>query len=44
VDDIALFDGESRKGMDADLKAWAGTTLPTLKMHPQHARSMNRMR
>jgi putative membrane protein len=44
VDDIALFDGESRKGMDADLKAWAAKTLPTLKMHLQHARSMNRMR
>lgn len=29
----ALFEGESRGGSDAGLKAWAARTLPTLREH-----------
>lgn len=38
--DIALFEKESKNGQDADLKAWAGQTLPTLKTHLQHAQEI----
>lgn len=38
--DIALFEKESKDGKDADLKAWAGKTLPTLRTHLQHAQEM----
>lgn len=31
--DVKLFSDESQDGKDADMKAFAGTTLPTLKMH-----------
>lgn len=31
--DISEFDKQSKSGADADLKAWAGQTLPTLQMH-----------
>jgi putative membrane protein len=34
---VKLFSNESKTGKDADLKAWAGTTLPTLKAHWQQA-------
>jgi len=32
-EDIAAFKKESASGKDADLKAWAGKTLPTLEDH-----------
>lgn len=38
--DIALFEKEVKSGGNADLKAWAGKTLPTLKTHLQHAQDM----
>lgn len=31
--DVKLFTDEAKDGKDADIKAFAGTTLPTLKMH-----------
>jgi len=37
---VALFTAESQGGKDADLKAWAGQTLPTLKEHLQMARNL----
>ena len=33
--DIAAFEKEAKDGKDADVKAWAGKTLPTLKKHLQ---------
>lgn len=36
-----LFMGESMKGKDADTKAFAAKTLPTVKMHLQMARDMH---
>jgi putative membrane protein len=36
--DVAAFERESTKGSDADLKAWAAKTLPTLREHLQMAR------
>jgi len=38
--DIALFEKEIKSGGNADLKAWADKTLPTLKTHLQHAQDM----
>jgi len=38
--DIALFEKEVKTGGNADLKAWADKTLPTLKTHLQHAQEM----
>ena len=38
--DIALFTKESKSGGNADLKAWAAKTLPTLKTHLEHAQGM----
>lgn len=32
-EDVAAFKKESTSGKDADLKAWAGKTLPTLQEH-----------
>jgi hypothetical protein len=32
-DAVSLFDSESRHGTDADLKQFAGATLPTIKSH-----------
>lgn len=34
---VDLFDKQSREGVDADLKAFATATLPTLKAHLDHA-------
>jgi putative membrane protein len=36
--DIAAFQKESSNGMNADLKNWATSTLPTLQMHFQMAK------
>jgi putative membrane protein len=36
--DVAAFQRESTSGSDADLKAWAAKTLPTLREHLQLAR------
>jgi putative membrane protein len=38
---VALFEKQSRSGKDAELKAFAGRTLPTLKAHQQIAREIN---
>lgn len=42
--DVALFQKEADKGMDAELKAFAATTLPTLKEHLGHAQEMSGMK
>jgi len=39
--DVAEFDKVSTTGQDSDLKAWAAKTLPTLKEHLQHAKSVS---
>jgi putative membrane protein len=41
--DIAEFQHESKSGHDADIKAWASKTLPTLQEHLKDAQSTNRM-
>ena len=38
-EDIALFQSESLSGQDADVKAFAGKTLPTLREHLRMAQS-----
>jgi putative membrane protein len=38
VKDVAAFERESKSGGDADLKEWAGKTLPTLKHHLEKAK------
>jgi putative membrane protein len=38
--DIAAFKSESTAGKDADVKSWAGKTLPTLEKHLQRAREV----
>jgi putative membrane protein len=38
---VALFTKESTSGKDADAKAWAGKTLPTLQEHLKMAKSAN---
>ena len=37
VEDVAEFDREASTGTDADVKGWAGRTLPTLRQHLQMA-------
>jgi putative membrane protein len=39
--DVAAFRTESRTGKDADVKAWAAKTLPTLEEHLKMARDAN---
>src|SRR5215471_17188628 len=39
--DIAAFKKESTSGADADLKAWAGKTLPTLEDHLKNAQDVS---
>jgi putative membrane protein len=39
--DVKDFQRESQKAKDADLKSWAGKTLPVLKEHQQQAREMS---
>src|SRR6478735_4057462 len=38
--DIALFEAEAKDGTDADLKAWAAKTLPTLREHLKAAQDL----
>jgi putative membrane protein len=38
--DVRDFDRESKNAKDADLKAWAGKTLPVLKEHQVKAREL----
>ena len=38
--DVAMFEKEANSGKDADVKAWANTTLPTLRDHLQMARDI----
>jgi putative membrane protein len=38
---VALFQKQSKSGADADLKAFAAKTLPTLQQHLDHARSLD---
>jgi putative membrane protein len=37
--DVDLFMKEAEKGIDPDIKAWAGSTLPTLKEHLDMAKA-----
>ncbi|RYY41198.1 MAG: DUF4142 domain-containing protein [Chitinophagaceae bacterium] len=39
--DVAEFEKAANGAMDADLKAWAAKTLPTLKMHQDSAKAIN---
>lgn len=41
---VADFEKESNSGMAEDLKAWAGKTLPTLKMHTDSAAAISKMK
>ena len=41
VKDVKEFEEASAKAKDADLKAWAAKTLPTLREHLQMARDVN---
>ena len=40
--DVAAFRTESKSGKDADVKAWAAKTLPTLEEHLKQAEDANR--
>jgi putative membrane protein len=40
--DVAEFRRESKSGKNADLKAWAGKTLPTLEGHLKMAEDTQR--
>jgi putative membrane protein len=37
IEDVSEFERESASGSDADVKAWAGRTVPTLRQHLQMA-------
>ena len=39
--DVSEFRTESKSGKDADVKAWAAKTLPTLEEHLKMARDTN---
>jgi len=39
-DTVKLFEKGAAEAKDPDVKAWATKTLPTLKMHLQHAKEM----
>ena len=41
VEDVNEFKTESKSGKDADVKAWAAKTLPTLEEHLKMARDTN---
>ena len=38
---VSLFQKQSESGKDADVKAWAAKTLPTLQGHLEMAKSLN---
>lgn len=38
--DVAEFEAEAKDGSDADVKAWAAKTLPTLKKHLEKAKEV----
>jgi putative membrane protein len=38
---VSLFEKTSKSGDDADVKAFAGKTLPTLQQHMEHAKSLD---
>lgn len=42
--DIAEFEKASNNAKDPDLKAWAGKTLPTLKMHLDSIQAISKMK
>jgi putative membrane protein len=42
TEDVANFQREVSNGKDANVKAWASQTLPTLKAHLQQAQTINR--
>jgi putative membrane protein len=37
---VALFKAQAKSGQDADLKAWAAKTLPTLEGHLKHVKEL----
>ena len=39
--DVAEFERESKSGKDAEVKSWAGTTLPTLQEHLRMAKEVH---
>lgn len=39
-DTVSAFQKETQKGKDADVKAWAGKTLPTLQHHLEMAKDL----
>jgi putative membrane protein len=39
-DTLDLFEGESRNGKDADIRAWASSKLPALREHLREAREI----
>jgi putative membrane protein len=39
--DVALFEKEAKSGKDAETKAWAEKTLPTLREHQTMARDIS---
>ena len=41
---VDLFEKEANSGSDADLKAWAAKTLPTLKMHLDSIQAISKMK
>lgn len=40
--DVAAFEKEAKNGQDADVKAWAKQTLPTLKSHLKMAKEVQK--
>lgn len=40
--DVAAFRSESKSGRDAEVKAWAAKTLPTLEEHLKQVQELNR--
>jgi len=44
IQDVAAFKRESRMARDADVKAFAGSKLPTLEEHLSMARELNNMK
>lgn len=40
--DVALFENTSKRADDAEVKAFASKTLPTLKAHKEHAEGLKK--